>query len=215
MNGQIAQNSLARRSRARAAGVATAGTASAGATAAAGCTLTRRAAARVLAAGVLLLFAAVAGYGESVLVAVEDRSEIEETDDDYAEASRFHLTALEDGIMDVFFEDGHIVFNWGEYEHSPTDEPEIQRRYELREAAEEGGAAVVVQLAVSFERTGEGQLTPSRVRYELWDVDSGEARASGERSAPFESSDEDSDSEAGSASASLGRRIAKELLSEW
>ncbi|MGM0673251.1 MAG: hypothetical protein ACQETQ_01010 [Spirochaetota bacterium] len=214
MNGQIAQNSLARRSRARAAGVATAGTASAGA-AAAGCTLTRRAAARVLAAGVLLLFAAVAGYGESVLVAVEDRSEIEETDDDYAEASRFHLTALEDGIMDVFFEDGHIVFNWGEYEHSPTDEPEIQRRYELREAAEEGGAAVVVQLAVSFERTGEGQLTPSRVRYELWDVDSGEARASGERSAPFESSDEDSDSEAGSASASLGRRIAKELLSEW
>ena len=157
------------------------------------------------------VFVATSGYGESVLVAVQDITDIQEADDEYAAASRFHLTALEDGIMEVLFDGGHIVFNLGNYEHST--ESRTQQRYTVRKVAEEGGAAFVVQLAVAFERTAEERLRPSSVDYELWEVNSGSAVLSGERSAPFGFSDELEDR--GSRSATLGRRIAEELLNAW
>lgn len=157
-----------------------------------------------------LLFGVTAfGFTETVMVSVHDASGF--TDDDYLAASRYHLTAVEDGIMEAFFDAGHIVFNLGDYEH--FDGADIQRRYEVRTAARDGGASYAVQLALVFERAGDSSVRPTRVEYELWEVGSGERIAAGTRSAPFEVPA--AGSERGSRSAALGRRVAAELLSVW
>lgn len=157
----------------------------------------------------LLLLVAAFGFAETVMVSVHDESGF--TDEDYLAASRYQLTAVEDGIMEAFFDAGHIVFNLGDYEH--FDGADIQRRYTVRTAAREGGASYVVQLALLFERDGDSSVQPTRVEYELWDVGSGERIAGGTRSAPFEFGSRAS--ERGSRSAELGRRVAMELLSAW
>jgi hypothetical protein len=154
-----------------------------------------------------LLFAAGVA-AETVMISVQDETDIQ--DDDYRSASRYHLSAVEDGVMDAFFDAGHIVFNFGEYEQ-PAGES-MQRRYNMRKAARGGGASMVVQLSLVFERIDEESLKPIGIDYELWEVESGEALAAGRRSAPFGFSDENS--KPGSRSAELGRRVARELLSK-
>ncbi|MFP4373954.1 MAG: hypothetical protein ACLFPO_06475 [Spirochaetaceae bacterium] len=157
----------------------------------------------------LLLAVATLGCAETVMVSVRDESGF--TDEDYRAASRYELTAVEDGMMGAFFEAGHIVFNLGDYEH--FEGSDIQRRYDVRSAAREGGASYVVQLALVLDGKDESSLRPEQVDYELWAVDSGERIAAGTRSAPFDF--DAPDSERGSRSAELGRRVAMELLSEW
>ncbi len=164
---------------------------------------------RVIYALCLLLIVAAFGFAETVMVSVRDESGF--TDEDYLAASRYELTAVEDGIMEAFFDAGHIVFNLGDYEH--FDGADIQRRYTVRTAAREGGASYVVQLALLFERDGDSSVRPTRVEYELWDVGTGERIAAGTRSAPFESGS--GGNERGSRSSQLGRRVAIELLSAW
>ena len=164
---------------------------------------------RVIYALCLLLTVAAFGFSETVMVSVRDESGF--TDEDYLAASRYQLTAVEDGIMEAFFDAGHIVFNLGDYEH--FDGADIQRRYTVRTAAREGGASYVVQLALLFERDGDSSVRPMRVDYELWDVGTGERITAGTRSAPFEFGS--GGSERGSRSAELGRRVAIELLSAW
>jgi hypothetical protein len=157
----------------------------------------------------LLLLVAAFGTAETVMISIEDETGIH--DEEYVAASRYHLTAVEDGVMDAFFAAGHIVFNFGSYEQ--TSGSEIQRRYSVRTAAEEGGASYVVQLALEFERLDESRLRPVRVDYELWEVGSGEPVLRGSRTAPFGLAHEAG--ERGRRSAELGRRVARELLSAW
>jgi len=164
---------------------------------------------RATATLVLMLIAATAATAETVMVSVRDETGI--TDEEYRTASRYHLTAVEDGVMEAFFDAGHIVFNLGDYER--FEGSEIQRRYTVRTAAEEGGASYVVQLALEFERVDNSGLRPVRVEYELWTVGSGEPVARGSHSAPFDIGA--ADGERGSRSAALGRRVARELLSGW
>lgn len=164
---------------------------------------------RATATLALMLLVAASATAETVMVSVRDETGI--TDDEYQNASRYHLTAVEDGVMEAFFDAGHIVFNLGDYER--FDGSEIQRRYTVRTAAEEGGASYVVQLALEFERVNESTLRPVRVDYELWRVGGGEPVAGGSHSAPFDIGT--GDGERGSRSAALGRRVARELLSAW
>jgi hypothetical protein len=156
----------------------------------------------------LLLFIAAGATAETVMISVQDDTDIE--DEDYRSVSRYHLSAVEDGVMEAFFDAGHIVFNFGEYER-PAGET-MQRRYDIRKAAKGGGASMVVQLSLVFERVDEETLKPVGIDYELWDVASGEALAGGRRSAPFGFSEENN--KPGNRSAELGRRVARELLSK-
>jgi hypothetical protein len=164
---------------------------------------------RVICVLSLLVIVAAFGFAETVMVSVRDESGF--SDEGYLAASRYQLTAVEDGIMETFFDAGHIVFNLGDYEH--FDGADIQRRYTVRAAAREGGASYVVQLALLFERDGDSSVRPLQVEYELWEVGTGERIAAGTRSAPFEFGSRGS--ERGSRSAALGRRVATELLSAW
>lgn len=163
----------------------------------------------------LLSLSAGTVAAEAVLVSVRDDSGLvsaEDEDEDYAARSRFHLSAVEDGVMSEFFDAGHIVFNLGDY--ALSSESEMQRRYTVRKAARDGGAAYVVQLSVVFERPTPDVLRPQRVEYRLWEVESGAMIVEGARTAPF-SRASDGSSEPGSRSARIGRGIAEELLAEW
>lgn len=167
----------------------------------------------VAALVVVVLAGAGQADAETVLVSVRDDSEIVPADDeDYNAQSRFHLSAVEDGVMSTFFDAGHIVFNLGDYTRDA--EGTMQRRYTVRKAAREGGAAFVVQLSVTFERPKPDLLRPTAVNYVLWEVESGEMIAEGARTAPFPESP-DGSSEPGSRTARIGRHIGQELLSEW
>jgi hypothetical protein len=156
-----------------------------------------------------VLLVAGAAAAETVMISIEDETGI--VDEDYIAASRYHLTAVEDGVMESFFDAGHIVFNFGAYEQS--GESDIQRRYSVRTAAEDGGASYVVQLSLEFARLEDNRLRPLRVDYELWEVGSGQPVVEGSRSAPFNFPAELR--KPGSRSAELGRRVARELLSAW
>ncbi|MFP4612001.1 MAG: hypothetical protein ACLFM5_01280 [Spirochaetaceae bacterium] len=163
---------------------------------------------RIWIVAALAFWAGAVATAETIMVSVHDQAD--SGDEDYVEASRFHLSAAEDGVMSVLFEEGHIVFNLGEY--GVFDGPEIARRYMVREAARDGGARYIVDMMLEFERIEGDRLEPAGVNYELREVDGGPPVASGRMTGPF---GEDEASERGERSAALGRRVGEELLSAW
>ena len=59
------------------------------------------------------------------------------------------LSAVEAGVMDVFFDSGHIVFNAGTYER--ISDSDIQRRYWIRNTARQGGATLAIEIEVDLQ----------------------------------------------------------------
>ena len=92
----------------------------------------------VVTAGLTALFAVSALGAETVMVYVCAQS----GDNDYL------LSAVEAGIMEVFFDAGHIVFNAGTYERA--SDVEIQRRSWVRNLARQGGATHVLEAEVDL-----------------------------------------------------------------
>ncbi|TVQ41259.1 MAG: hypothetical protein EA384_00625 [Spirochaetaceae bacterium] len=89
-------------------------------------------------AGLPALLAVSALGAETVMVYVCAQS----SHDDYL------LSAVEAGIMEVFFDAGHIVFNAGTYER--VSDVEIQRRSWVRNLSRQGGATRALEVEVDL-----------------------------------------------------------------
>ncbi len=101
----------------------------------------------------LLLIIGICGTvaAETVMVAVDnEKSAVPD------EGIFFYRSALEAGVMDVFFEEGHVIFNGILPEREKMSE--MQRRYDSIKLAEEGGAAFVFLASLQYEVAKEGSV---------------------------------------------------------
>jgi hypothetical protein len=73
-----------------------------------------------------------------------------------AESVFFYRSALEAGVMDVFFEEGHVIFNGILPEREESSE--MQRRYDTVKLAEEGGASYIFLASLQYEVETEGAV---------------------------------------------------------
>ena len=87
----------------------------------------------------LLACTTVALNADTVMVYVSSQT----GQDDYL------LSAVEAGVMEVYFDAGHIVFNAGTYER--ISDSDIQRRYWIRNTARQGGATHAIEIEVDLQ----------------------------------------------------------------
>ncbi len=94
--------------------------------------------------------------------------------DDYAEADdpkrAPSVTIVEDGVMSLFFDNGHIIFNAGYTDrmYSPFDAEPLAYRL-----AKNGGANLLLEVALSYAQADEGvYATPITARYRLVEIPS-------------------------------------------
>lgn len=131
------------------------------------------AARRTVAALLLLVaaaFAAPVAHGYTIMAYVYAADE----SDDYL------LSAVEAGVMDVFFDAGHIIFNAGTYER--VSDSDTQRRYWVRNTARNGGATRAIELKVSLsgvDSDSSEDATAQWVEYRLTRIEPEEVIAHG------------------------------------
>ena len=85
----------------------------------------------------------------------------------YYHAGIEYARAIEDGIMDVFFDAGHIVFNFGIPPVMPSDPPFDSERPAIR-AAKAGGASHLIE--IELDRPVVDRLIPMRIDYVYTDI---------------------------------------------
>lgn len=122
--------------------------------------------------------------------------------------ARYYLSAAEAGAMDVFFQAGHIVFNAGTYTLEESDS--VEKRYEVRNLAQDGGAAFALHIEMEFERPGSNSIRPTSASYAMMEIGGSGIVRSG--SLAIESGREGAPEE---LSFDAGRTIAEEILSAW
>ena len=110
----------------------------------------------------LLIFSALAVPADTVMVSLHDSQEsrfIEIAGKDLA-------AAVEDGVLEVFFDYGHIVFTFGLPEN--TEEPPFRSESIVVRVAKSGGASLLLELELS-DPAGD-LLVPSRIGYRYSDI---------------------------------------------
>ena len=113
----------------------------------------------------ILLFQA---YSETLLVYTRNNVEAEE---DFPAAVLKAQAAVEDGIMSVLFDDGHIVFNAGVVKDE-EDLDIVSDRVSVR-VAKNGGASWLVEVDLYYTQSGdEKQFT--KAEYSLYDLNKDE-----------------------------------------
>ncbi len=133
-------------------------------------------AATVTVVAAALLIGVTAGLNaENLMVYIEarDPNQLERLDDDEKQLKvDYFLSAIEAGIMDAFFEADYVVFNAGPV--SGADE--IGRRSEAHvlTVAQEGGADLLIRLAVRFDTDGNGAPEPGLGELAVYQVDGAE-----------------------------------------
>ncbi len=161
---------------------------------------------RFFCAVIMTVLAVPAIWSETVLVAVYQSGTGEMKDQ-----SRFYLSAVEDGVMDVFFDGGHIVFNVGSF--SVVGGSAVQARYDVREMAKDGGASFAVHVTMDVIETEDGMIEPVRVEYRFVNVSTDQILTQGRmeldnsgegRRVPWED-----------ACFSAGQDIARAALAGW
>jgi len=121
---------------------------------------------------VLLLSIPAALHAENLMVYIEawDPEKIEQLDDqeDQLDVAYF-LSAVEAGVMEVFFDADYIVFNAGPI----TGMEESERRSDdhVLTVAREGGANLLVRFSVRFGQNSNGMPTPELGELSYFRVD--------------------------------------------
>jgi|GEM_PF-1671820 len=119
----------------------------------------------------LLLAAGIAGTAaaHTIMVFVEGMTTPVPED-----GLRYYLTAVEAGVMDVFFSNGDIVFNAGSYQtrdaSAAESTPEIDRQYTIRSQARDGGADRVIEVTVNFKQVDSNTYVPDYADYQYVDL---------------------------------------------
>ncbi|MFW5844193.1 MAG: hypothetical protein ACOCW6_09720 [Spirochaetota bacterium] len=159
----------------------------------------------LFALGLMLIASSVPA--ETVLVAVYQSGTGELKDQ-----SRFFLSAVEDGVMDVMFDEGHIVFNLGSF--SVVGPSAVQARYDIRETARDGGAAYAVEVTMDVNELEDGTIEPVSLDYRFVNVDTDRILDQGR----IEELTRDVDGRTrswGDVCFLTGQEIARSALSSW
>lgn len=143
---------------------------------------------------------------ETVLVAVYQSGTGEMKDQ-----SRFFLSAVEDGVMDVMFDEGHIVFNLGSF--SVVGGSAVQARYDVRETARDGGATYAIQVTMDVNELEDDTVEPVSLDYRFVNVDSDQIFAQGRIDLTRES--DGRTRSWGDVCFLAGQEIARSALSSW
>ena len=102
-------------------------------------------------------------YSDTVMVHLR----VTDDSDFYYQAGIDYARAIEDGVMDVFFDAGHIVFNFGIPPTVLLEPPFASERPAVR-AAKAGGASHLIELELA--RPVVDRLVPIRVAYIYSDI---------------------------------------------
>jgi hypothetical protein len=130
-----------------------------------------------------IFFAAVSVLevsSETVMVYVTEEEMYEENGDT---AKRLSYS-LEGGVMDEFFERGHIVFNMGSEDNEAGDFRIDDETFPLY-MAKSGGASFLLKVYLTYRKNSpdpevdKGRLIVSSVRYDYFDVEKTESIKSG------------------------------------
>ena len=85
---------------------------------------------------------------------------------------------LEDGVMNTFFEAGHIVFNAFPEMAEGKEEPEdFAERFSVR-VAKSGGANLLLEIGMKFN-DDEEELIPKSASYRFYELENGDVVAEG------------------------------------
>lgn len=86
---------------------------------------------------------------------------------------------LEDGIMEAFFESGHIIFNANANMKEKTKEPDgFAERFSVR-LAKSGGASLLLEIQMFFNQNKDDPL-PKTVSYSFYEIVSEKLLAEGD-----------------------------------
>jgi len=119
---------------------------------------------------VFLCLEATWARSETVMLYVRDMT----TDEDSAEASISFFMALEDGVMDQFFESGHIIFDSG-LQYVTVEEERFPERTAVR-MAKSGGARVLLEIDMTYPPgPRDHTVLPLAARFTVSDILSGDS----------------------------------------
>ena len=159
----------------------------------------------------ILIFASIffiisPSYAETIMLHLAD-----------AAGSKFHIensielaTAVEDGVMELFFNEGHIMFNMGLSAEDPPEPPFKAERPAIR-IAKTGGAGFLLEVALSS--SDMAATLPSSALFQFTDIMSNLVISQGEvvvASIDLQRSTGERD-----ICIFLGREIAMRVLSNW
>jgi hypothetical protein len=118
-----------------------------------------------VAAFLLFLTLGIPVVAETVMVYVEEQGPGVSGD-----GVRYYLSAVEDGVMDVFFDAGYIIFNAGTPRNA--EEASQESDAEVLDIALTGGAQLVIRVAVKLEKGRSDELFPVYHAYSVRKVGS-------------------------------------------
>ncbi len=123
----------------------------------------------------LILLIPLSLSAEMVLLFTVDKN----GDKDLIKSTHIVSSAIEEGIMDRFFEAGHIIFNAGINDDHPAELPIDADRLSLR-LAKNSGASFLIELDLIYpEGTREKNTIPEIITYRFYTVVSEENLVSG------------------------------------
>ena len=118
--------------------------------------------------------------------------------------------AVEDGVMDVFFENGHIIFNAGLMNEKPAEPPFKAERLSVR-IAKAGGATFLLE--VGLGSAGAENLLPSRADYLFLDLISSKIISEG--TIPITAIRDEDSTDMREKCILLGKRVAEIAIGQW
>lgn len=118
--------------------------------------------------------------------------------------------AIEDGIMEVFFDTGHIIFNSGIDSEEPPDPPFKSERIAVR-LAKAGGALYLLEVELFAADAADSM--PSFATFIFTDLQLSEVISKGR--IVTEELIPDSLTDPGEVCVLLGRDLAQNALQEW
>lgn len=156
----------------------------------------------------LLLLCAAFAFCETVMVYVFCNGEVSGVDE-----QRNRLTLeLEGGVMDEFFENGHIVFDMGKEKNGDSKFSIDQDTFPLY-LAESGGASFLLRVSVRFSEEfldeDDVRWLPKSAEYDFWQVNDAQVLKKGTISAVEIENEHDPPEK---TSFNLGKAVAQEAL---
>ncbi len=121
---------------------------------------------------VLLLSIPATLNAESLMVYIEawDPERIEQLEDEEDQLDvAYFLSAVEAGVMDVFFDADYIVFNAGPI--TGVEEDGRRSDQHVLSVAHEGGADLLIRFSLRFEQDGNGMPKPTLGELSYFRVD--------------------------------------------
>jgi hypothetical protein len=165
---------------------------------------------RILAILVLSVTPALL-FAETVMVYVSSKKEI--VKDESKKAKQELVFSLEGGVMDEFFENGHIIFNAGKEDRSVGEFTLDKDSFPLY-MAKSGGASYLLNVSVRYWQTEEKEpeWRVASAEYKFVKVETAEVLRDGTVEALYQREKNEEELSAEENSFNVGRAVAQDAL---